>query len=137
MGRDDPLSGRLESQTDHLNMNVDEWNRLIDGFDVEALADQLHRPGRPGIRSPWARIPVIICHQTRLMNASPASRVSARAGTWCRISTNALHKRGIRLAVYLPSGAPNKDEKAVVASPMAKRSFPKSRVPDEMGASDP
>src|SRR3954468_10139583 len=34
-----------KTQTDHLNMNVDEWNRLIDGFDVEALADQLHRTG--------------------------------------------------------------------------------------------
>ena len=46
-----------KTQTDHLNMNVDEWNRLIDGFNVEALADQSRpaprrRAGRTrGVRS--------------------------------------------------------------------------------------
>jgi hypothetical protein len=34
-----------KAQTDHLNMSVEEWNRLVDGFNVEALADELKQAG--------------------------------------------------------------------------------------------
>ena len=30
-----------QARVNNLNMSVDEWNKLIDGFDVEGIAEQL------------------------------------------------------------------------------------------------
>src|SRR5690348_17469300 len=34
-----------QAQAHQLDMSVDEWNKLIDNFDVEAIAEQLHQAG--------------------------------------------------------------------------------------------
>src|SRR3954468_25046567 len=34
-----------KAQTDHLNITVEWWNRLIDGFKGETLAEQLQQAG--------------------------------------------------------------------------------------------
>ena len=34
-----------QARTHHLTMSVDEWNRLVDGFDVELMARQLEAVG--------------------------------------------------------------------------------------------
>src|SRR4051812_41911519 len=44
-----------KAQTDHLAINVDEWNRLINGFNLEALRINFSRRELPGIRSALAR----------------------------------------------------------------------------------
>ena len=35
----------LQGKAPNLTMSVDEWNKLIDNFDTEALAEQLHSVG--------------------------------------------------------------------------------------------
>jgi len=112
-----------KTQTDHLNMNIAEWNRLIDGFNVEALADDLQRAG-----ASWYQISLgqnsgyyLAPNPTyeRMVGEGKCSRRDLISDLY-----NALHKRGIRLAVYLPSGAPNKDEKAVAALQWRNGAFP-------------
>jgi hypothetical protein len=112
-----------KTQTDHLNMNVEEWNRTIDGFDVEGLADQLQKAG-----ASWYQISLgqnsgyyLAPNPTyeRLVGEGKCSRRDLVSDLY-----NALYKRGIRLAVYLPSGAPNKDEKAVSALQWRNGAYP-------------
>jgi len=91
-------------------LTVENWNRLVDGFEVEALADQLHAVG-----AGWYQISIgqnsgfyLAPNPTydRIVGAAP-SRLSRR--DLVADLARALAKRGIKLMVYLPSGAPGGD----------------------------
>jgi hypothetical protein len=96
------------------DLSVKEWNRLIDDFDVEGLATQL--------ASVKARYFFITLGQNSGHYLSPNRAYDEFAGIHpSKCSTRdlvadppaALSKRGIRLMVYLPAGAPDRDEVAM------------------------
>lgn len=93
-----------------------DWNALVDGFDVPRLAQQLESAG--------AGYFLISLGQNSGFYLAPnptydrlVGRRSSRCSTRDLVADlhEALHPRGIRLLVYLPSGAPNKDADAVRA----------------------
>jgi len=91
-----------------------EWNRLVDGFDVESLADQLQSVG--------AAYLVITLGQNSGHYLSPNrtydNYVGIRPSKCSRRDlvldlANALERRRILLMAYLPAGAPDQDEVAM------------------------
>jgi alpha-L-fucosidase len=96
-----------------LTMDPEGWNALVDGFDVEGLAEQLRSVGAGyhiltiGQNSGYYLAPNPT--YDRLVGIRP-SRCSRR--DLVSDMSAALRKRGIRLIVYLPSGAPNGDAAA-------------------------
>jgi hypothetical protein len=92
---------------------VDNWNALVDGFDVEGLARQLEEAGAGyyllsiGQNSGYYLAPNPV--YDRLVGHEP-SRCSRR--DLVSDMAEALGRRGIRLMVYLPSGAPAGDRVA-------------------------
>ena len=96
--------------------SVDEWNRMVDGFDVEGLAQQLESVG--------AKYYFITIGQNSGHYCAPNStydRIVGIAPSKCSrrdlVSDlyAALSRRGISLMVYLPSGAPDQDPVAMRA----------------------
>jgi len=94
----------------------EEWNSLVDGIDVPRLARQLESAG--------AGYFLISLGQNSGFYLAPnptydrlAGRQPSRCSTRDLVADlyDALHPLGIRLLVYLPSGAPNKDAEAVRA----------------------
>jgi Alpha-L-fucosidase len=97
-------------------MTVEEWNRLVDRFDVEGLAKQLDSVG--------AGYVILTLGQNSGFYLSPNAtydRLVANGPSKCARRdlvanlSEALRSRGIRLIVYLPSGAPARDSAAVKA----------------------
>jgi alpha-L-fucosidase len=92
---------------------VEGWNALVDGFDVEALARQLEEVGAGyyllsiGQNSGYYLAPNAT--YDHIVGRSP-SRCSRR--DLVSDMAAALAPRGIRLMVYLPSGAPAGDREA-------------------------
>jgi len=91
-----------------------EWNRLVDGFDVEGLAAQLESAG--------AGYLVITTGQNSGHYLSPNRTYDDYVGispSKCSKRdlvldlSQALERRHIRLMVYLPAGAPDRDEVAM------------------------
>jgi hypothetical protein len=99
-----------------LEMNVEQWNKLIDSFDVEGLANQLQSLNAGyyiitiGQNSGYYLSPNPAYDKAVGISPSKCSRRDLVADI-----SQALQKRGIRLMVYLPSGAPNGDKAAVSA----------------------
>ncbi len=99
-----------------LQMSVDEWNKMVDNFDVEGLAKQLQAAGASyylitiGQNSGYYLAPnptydkFVGIKPSKLSRRDLVSDLSA-----------ALSKRGIKLMVYLPSGAPGGDKVANTA----------------------
>jgi hypothetical protein len=96
------------------DLPVKEWNRLIDGFDVEGLATQL--------ASVKARYFFITLGQNSGHYLSPNRAYDEFTGihpskcSTCDLVADlsaALSQRGIRLMVYLPAGAPDRDQVAM------------------------
>jgi hypothetical protein len=94
-------------------MTVDSWNALVDSFDVEGLAGQLASVGAGyliltiGQNSGFYLAPNPTYDRLTGVTPSHCARrdlVSDVAG--------ALRRRGIRLIVYLPAGAPAQDRAA-------------------------
>jgi hypothetical protein len=97
-------------------MTVERWNDLVDHFDVDGLADQIHSVGLGyyqisiGQNSGYYLAPNPTYDRLVGIHPSKCSRrdlISDLHG--------ALQKRGLRLMVYLPSGAPGDDSAAVEA----------------------
>jgi hypothetical protein len=92
---------------------VEHWNDLIDGFNVQALAEQLEAVGAGyylvtiGQNSGFYLAPNAA--YDRLVGTTPSkcSRRDLVADLY-----EPLHRRGIKLMVYLPSGAPAGDAAA-------------------------
>src|SRR5215475_13635860 len=105
-----------QARVNHLTMNVEQWNKMIDGFDVEALAKQLASVGAPyyqisiGQNSGYYLSPNKAYEEITGAAPGKCSRRDLVADLG-----EALSKRGIRLMVYLPSGAPGQDKAADAA----------------------
>lgn len=91
-------------------MSVEKWNEMIDNFDVEGLADQMKAVG--------ARYHIMTIGQNSGYYLAPNETYDKFVGiTPSKCSrrdlisdlSDALSKRGIKLIVYLPSGAPGQD----------------------------
>jgi hypothetical protein len=101
------------ARTSHEPMTIERWNSLIDHFDVEALAEQVKIAGAGwyqisiGQNSGYYLSPNATYDKLTVMRQSKCSRRDLVADFY-----DALHKRGIRLMVYLPSGAPAGDADA-------------------------
>ena len=96
-----------------LDMNVEQWNKLVDGFDTEGLARQLESAGAGsylitiGQNSGYYLSPNATYDKIVGIQPSKCSRRDLVADLYA-----ALQKRGIKLMVYLPSGAPAGDSVA-------------------------
>jgi len=96
-----------------MEMSIQQWNNLVDGFDVEGLADQVKSAGAGyyiitiGQNSGYYLAPNPT--YDRLTGISP-SKCSTR--DLVSDMSAALAKRDIKLIVYLPAGAPSKDRAA-------------------------
>jgi CubicO group peptidase (beta-lactamase class C family) len=94
-------------------MTVEKWNAMIDHFDVEGLAEQLQSVGAGyylvtiGQNSGYYLSPNATYDRCVGLQPSKCSRRDLVADLY-----PALHKRGIRLMVYLPAGAPAGDAAA-------------------------
>ena len=94
-------------------MTVEEWNKLVDHFDVEGLAKQLESVGAGyyqitiGQNSGFYLSPNAVYDRYVGIEPSRCARRDLVADLY-----EALHKRGIRLMVYLPAGAPAGDAAA-------------------------
>jgi hypothetical protein len=94
-------------------MTIERWNQLVDGFDVEALAKQMESVGAGyylisiGQNSGFYLSPNATYDQLVGISPSKCSRRDLVADLY-----EPLDKRGIKLMVYLPSGAPNGDRAA-------------------------
>jgi hypothetical protein len=118
-----------QAQVHHLDMSVERWNQLVDGFDVERMARQLESVGAGfyqisiGQNSGYYLAPNAAYDRLTRIQPSKCSRRDLVADLY-----EALHKRGIRLMVYLPSGAPAQDRTADAAlewrnGPLPNREF--------------
>jgi len=98
------------ARADGHKMTIQEWNSLIEHFDVEALAQQVASTGAGyfqitiGQNSGFYLSPNATYDRLVGIKPSKCSRRDLVADLY-----EALHKKGIRLMVYLPSGAPNGD----------------------------
>jgi hypothetical protein len=105
-----------QAQVHHLDMSVERWNQLVDGFDVERMARQLESAGAGyyqisiGQNSGYYLAPNAAYDRITGIRPSKCSRRDLVADLY-----EALHKRGIRLMVYPPSGAPGQDKAADAA----------------------
>jgi Alpha-L-fucosidase len=105
-----------QSRVHHLEMSVDQWNRMIDGFDADALARQLQSAGAKyyqisiGQNSGYYLSPNAAYDRLTGIRPSKCSQRDLVADL-----ADAMSKRGIRLLVYLPSGAPGGDKAADAA----------------------
>ena len=101
------------ARTTHEPMTIERWNSLVDHFDVEALAGQLKSVGAGyyqisiGQNSGYYLAPNATYDRLTGIQPSKCSRRDLVADLY-----GALHQRGIRLMVYLPSGAPAGDAAA-------------------------
>jgi len=102
-----------QSHVHNFEMSVEQWNKMIDGFDVETIAQQLQTAGAKyyqisiGQNSGYYLSPNRAYDRITGIQPSKCSRRDLVADL-----AAALQKRGIRLMVYLPSGGPAQDKAA-------------------------
>lgn len=114
-----------QSRIHHLEMSVAVWNRLVEGFNVEAMANRLAQAGAGhyqisvGQNSGYYLAPNPT--YDRLVRTKP-SRCSQR--DLVADLYEPLRKRDIKLMVYLPSGAPEQDQAACAALEWQRGPYP-------------
>lgn len=105
-----------QARVHKLQMSVELWNKLIDGFDVEGMARRLESVGAGhyqlsiGQNSGYYLSPNAVYDRITGIKPSKCSHRDLVADFY-----EPLRRRDIKLMVYLPSGAPGQD-KAAVAS---------------------
>ena len=105
-----------QARTHHLEMTVDQWNRLVDGFDVETIAGEL-----ASVHAGWYQISIGQNSGYYLSPNSAYDRITGIQLSKCSRRdlvadlADALGPHGIKLLVYLPSGAPAGDKAAASA----------------------
>ena len=106
--------GVLTHYLTEADTTVDEWNRQVDAFDVPGLADQLAETGTKyyfitiGQNSGHYCSPNAAYDSFVGISPSKCSRRDLVAEL-----AEAMAERGIRQMVYLPAGAPNRDNVAI------------------------
>ena len=106
-------------------MTVEQWNKMVDGFDVEAMAKRLEQVGARhyqlsiGQNSGYYLSPNAVYDKIVGIAPSKCSRRDLVADLY-----EALHKRDIKLMVYLPSGAPGRISAADAALEWRNGPFP-------------
>lgn len=97
-------------------ITVDDWNRMVDSFDVKGLANQLESAGAKYIFVTLGQNSGFYCAPNdtydRIIGIKPG-KCSHR--DLVSDLSDKLVARGIRMLVYLPSGAPDKDSPAIKA----------------------
>lgn len=105
--------------------NPERWNAVVDGFDVEGLAQEIESTGAKYFFITLGQNSGYYCSPNaaydKLVGYSPShcSKRDLVADLY-----EPLHKRGIRLMVYLPSGAPDRDTQAMQALEWKRGDFP-------------
>jgi hypothetical protein len=105
-----------QSKVHNIDMNVDVWNKLVDGFDVDGMAKRLDSVGAGhyqisiGQNSGYYASPNSVYDKIAGIQPSKCSRRDLIADLY-----QPLRQRDIKLMVYLPSGAPNGDKDAQAA----------------------
>ena len=105
-----------QSQVHKLDMNIDLWNKMIDGWDVEGMAKRLESVGAGhyqisiGQNSGYYLSPNAVYDKITGIAPSKCSKRDLVADLY-----EPLSQRRIPLMVYLPSGAPNGDKAAKAA----------------------
>ncbi|HZP06852.1 MAG TPA: alpha-L-fucosidase [Terracidiphilus sp.] len=95
---------------------LDQWNKMVDGFDVEGMAKRLEQVGAGhyqisiGQNSGYYLSPNAVYDKIVGIMPSKCSHRDLVADLY-----EPLHKRDIKLMVYLPSGAPGQDKQACAA----------------------
>jgi hypothetical protein len=102
-----------QARVNHLEMTVNLWNRMVDGFDVEAMAKRLDQVGAGhyqlsiGQNSGYYLSPNAVYDKFVGITPGKCSRRDLVADFY-----EPLRQRDIKLMVYLPSGAPGGDHAA-------------------------
>ena len=97
-------------------LTVENWNRAVDSFDVEGVAEQLASVGAGYFVLTLGQNSGFYCAPNPTYDKLTGSKASkcARRDLVADLS-KALHAKKIRLMVYLPSGAPDRDKEAMQA----------------------
>jgi hypothetical protein len=104
------------AQAQHVQMSAGKWNELVDHFDVEGFARQVAGTGAGyliftiGQNSGYYLSPNAAYDRLTGAGLSKCARRDLVADLY-----EALHKHGVKLIVYLPSGAPAGDSTARTA----------------------
>ena len=102
-----------QSREGGFTMSVEKWNEMVNGFDVVGMANQLQKVGAKyyilsiGQNSGYYLAPNPVYDQLTGISPSKCSKRDLVADM-----SKELRKRGIRMIVYLPSGAPGGDREA-------------------------
>jgi hypothetical protein len=102
-----------QARVNQLEISVEQWNKMVDGFDVEAMAKRLEQAGAGhyqisiGQNSGYYLSPNAVYDRIVGISPSKCARRDLVADFY-----EPLHGRDIKLMVYLPSGAPNGDSVA-------------------------
>ena len=114
-----------QARINKLEMNLDQWNRMVDGFDVEGMAKRLEQVGAGhyqlsiGQNSGYYLSPNAVYDKIVGITPSKCSKRDLVADFY-----EPLHKRDIKLMVYLPSGAPAGDKTACAALEWTNGPYP-------------
>jgi len=114
-----------QSQVHNLDMNVDLWNKMIDGWDVEGMARRLESVGAGhyqisiGQNSGYYLSPNPTYDKITGITPTKCSHRDLVADFY-----EPLRRRDIKLMVYLPSGAPDGDKAAMVALEWQNGGYP-------------
>lgn len=116
-----------QARVHNLEMSVAVWNKLVDGFDVEGMANRLAQAGAGhyqisiGQNSGYYLAPNAT--YDRIVGTKP-SRCSQR--DLVSDLYEPLRRHDIKLMVYLPSGAPGEDKAACAALEWERGPYPNS-----------
>jgi hypothetical protein len=106
-------------------LTIENWNKAVDSFDVNGLADQLASMGAGYFVLTLGQNSGFYCSPNKtydkLTGITPSK--CARRDLVSDLS-EALRAKGIRLMVYLPSGAPDRDREAMKALEWKPGQFP-------------
>lgn len=102
------------SSTEPSDTTAAQWNRRIESFDVNALAQQLEEVGAPYFFLTLGQNSGHFCSPNQIYDEIVGRRPSllSERDLIAELAT-VLNARGIRLGVYLPSGAPDRDVIAI------------------------
>lgn len=113
------------ARTNGFELTVAKWNEMVNNFNVEGLANQLQKVGANyyiisiGQNSGYYLAPNPVYDKLTDISPSKCSQRDLVADL-----SKALRKKGIRLIVYLPSGAPAGDQEAIKALEWTNGPYP-------------